>query len=92
VTYRASRGLWGRLLSWTPLPLYKCRSCRRRFSRLEAGTAAPVSPDLASAFLRPTDNRSFHDVIQDLARDEQQQAERAATAGAVTNAPTRERP
>jgi hypothetical protein len=60
------------LLSWMRIPLYRCSFCRTRFSGF--GTVAPAPPvqQWGAAFLSPPDKRSFHDVIQDMAREERE--------------------
>jgi hypothetical protein len=58
------------------IPAYRCRACRHRFSE-PAGNISDVTSQLEMdaflTFLRPADNRSFEEVIRDLAREEQEQ-------------------
>ena len=60
------------------IPPYRCRSCRRRFSEFDDGRTGELLMNhleaWASTFLRPADNRSFDDVIRDIAREEQEKA------------------
>ena len=65
---RAARTTWFlRLMRMSP---YRCKYCRRRF---ELSHAYQEERETLSTFLRPDDDRSFHDVIRDLARDERQE-------------------
>jgi hypothetical protein len=50
---------------------YRCNYCRRRFKLADAHHE---ERETVSIFLHPEDDRSFHDLIRDLARDERQQA------------------
>jgi hypothetical protein len=69
------------------IPAYRCRFCRRGFSGFDPETDEPVIKQLdervISTFLRPTDNRSFDDLIRDLARDEQEQRKHERSANAA---------
>jgi hypothetical protein len=69
------RGPWmKRFFGLMGIPPYRCRVCRRRFSGFEGETYEPAMNQLDggvfSTFLRPADNRSFDDVIREMARDE----------------------
>jgi hypothetical protein len=69
------RGLrW--LIALIRIPLFRCGFCRRRSSRL--GAAHPQTQGWGAAFLPPTDQRTFQDVIREMARDEQQEARQRA--------------
>jgi hypothetical protein len=50
---------------------YRCNYCRRRFKLADA---YHEERETVSIFLHPEDDRSFYDLIRDLARDERQQA------------------
>src|SRR5688572_9014328 len=74
------RAPWkNRVYGMLGIPLYRCRSCRRRFSEAIRQTDEPVTNHLEgrvfSSFLRPADNRTFDDVIRDMARDEREQGD-----------------
>jgi hypothetical protein len=50
---------------------YRCKNCRRGF---EATETTPLEDgETSSIFLRPEDERTFQEVISDVARDERQQ-------------------
>jgi hypothetical protein len=81
------RGPWmRRFFGLMRIPPYRCRFCRRRFSGFDGETDEPVMNQLEggvfSTFLRPADNRSFDDVIRDIARDEQEQCEHGPSSNA----------
>jgi hypothetical protein len=57
-----------RLMRMSP---YRCKYCRGRF---ELSHAYQEERETVSIFLSPDDDRSFHDVIRDLARDERQES------------------
>jgi transposase-like protein len=73
------RGPWmRRFFGLMRIPPHRCRSCRRRFSGFDGRTGELLMNHLegwTSTFLRPADNRSFDEVIRDIARDEQERAE-----------------
>ena len=65
------RALWiRRLLGRLGIATYRCTLCRRRFSAFNETDNARVEA-VFSTFLRPNDDRSFHDLIRDIALDEQ---------------------
>ena len=75
-------GPWmNRVFALMRIPLYRCGFCRHRFSGF-GSDAAPVLNQLEgrafSTVLKPADNRSFEDIIRDMARDEQAQTEPAS--------------
>ena len=66
------RGAWAtKVLGLMRILPYRCNYCRRRF---ELADAYPKERETVSIFLQPEDDRSFHDLIRELARDERQQA------------------
>jgi hypothetical protein len=77
-----------RSLARLRIPAYRCRACRRRFSKPVSDVGDPASQLEAEAFLtflHAADNRSFDDVIGDIARDEQQQATALGTVPSPEN-------
>ena len=71
---RRPRGLWTkRFLGLLGIAAYRCRSCGHRFSAFES--EAETNQRLGavfSTFLRPKDNRTFNDLIRDIARAERE--------------------
>jgi hypothetical protein len=63
------------------LPRYECHNCGRRFQlpryRMSSG-AHPEPPPSLVGFLSPEDNRSFQDLIVEMAHDEREQRQRSA--------------
>jgi hypothetical protein len=74
---RHSLASWIRHLAISTRLRRGCRKCGREImaSHAVAGGSHVRLDGWESTFLRPGDNRSFDDVIRDLARDEQEQAQ-----------------
>jgi hypothetical protein len=72
------RGPWltrfFRLIRTAP---YRCEFCRERFSAREEAPTGHIGWGV-SPFLRPADNRTFEDVLRDLARDEREKHQQDA--------------
>jgi hypothetical protein len=67
---RPDIGPWKkRFLRLMRVRLYRCASCGQRFDE----SARPTS--WQTAFLSPTDDRRFEDLVRDIARDEREQGE-----------------
>ena len=70
-----------RALSRVGLRAYRCSGCRRRLSQRNIVATdnqqdqQQVPPEILSSFLRPADNRSFRELIADIARDEREPIE-----------------